>query len=318
MNKAPRTNFFPLKAKDPVIAIETGAFSDKGNKAENEDRFVIFEKLSQFSDEENNSPFRKHSYSFFAVYDGHGGSASAQYLETHLHHNLIEELHTVKDFSSDADPNSPEHIEFVKEVLVNAFLKTDRDLLEELKRRGKNDGSTAVVCLLVDDVAWVANVGDSKAVLTRERGKRPLKIGRLSKDHSPDFLEERRRIEKRGGFVKEGRVLGRLAVSRSFGDPTLKQYGVSATPYVSRVQLDAKRDSFLLLGCDGVWSHMAIKETVDFAHGELLDFSKPSAREVSRRLVKHAVMSRGAADNVTVVLLKIAGNAEEEVIKKEE
>lgn len=60
---------------------------------------------------------------------------------------------------------------------------------------------------------YVANIGDSRAVLCR--GGQPLP---LSIDHKPDLTEERNRIEKAGGFVKEGRVNGTLSLSRSFGD----------------------------------------------------------------------------------------------------
>lgn len=74
-------------------------------------------------------------------------------------------------------------------------------------------GTTAVVLLMTKDKYYVANIGDSRAVLCRSRQAIPL-----STDHKPDNPSEHNRIQKAGGFVTEGRVNGTLSLSRSFGD----------------------------------------------------------------------------------------------------
>jgi protein phosphatase 1G len=75
----------------------------------------------------------------------------------------------------------------------------------------------------------VANSGDSRSVLCRANGGTDAK-GQptyenfdMSVDHKPDNVEEKRRIEKAGGFVSDGRVNGNLNLSRALGDLEYKR-----------------------------------------------------------------------------------------------
>jgi len=48
----------------------------------------------------------------------------------------------------------------------------------------------------LDDICYVANVGDSRAIMSCNRG---TKVIDLSKDHKPSEESEKERIEKNGG-----------------------------------------------------------------------------------------------------------------------
>ena len=69
--------------------------------------------------------------------------------------------------------------------------------------------------VIIDDCqkVHVANAGDSRCVLARSG-----KAVALSFDHKPDNETEKRRIEKAGSTITEGRVDGNLNLSRSLGD----------------------------------------------------------------------------------------------------
>jgi protein phosphatase 1G len=69
------------------------------------------------------------------------------------------------------------------------------------------------VAILSDQNIYVANAGDSRAVLCR--GGKAID---LSEDHKPEIDREQTRIKKAGGSVTaEGRVNGGLNLSRAIG-----------------------------------------------------------------------------------------------------
>jgi serine/threonine protein phosphatase PrpC len=67
--------------------------------------------------------------------------------------------------------------------------------------------------LIIGNKLVCANVGDARAVLCRNG-----KAIDLSVDQKATRIDEQERIKKQGGYIVFGRVLGRLAVTRAFGD----------------------------------------------------------------------------------------------------
>ena len=74
-------------------------------------------------------------------------------------------------------------------------------------------GSTAVCCLISPTHFYIANCGDSRAVLCRN-GVPAV----YTQDHKPSVPAEKKRIQEAGGSVMIHRVNGTLAVSRALGD----------------------------------------------------------------------------------------------------
>lgn len=57
-------------------------------------------------------------------------------------------------------------------------------------------GSCGIVVLIVGDMCYSANVGDSRAIISINRG---ADIIPLSRDHKPSDVQEYQRITKAGG-----------------------------------------------------------------------------------------------------------------------
>jgi len=102
---------------------------------------------------------------------------------------------------------------------MSAFKITDEYFLAQNESIAKKIGSTANICMIVGDRILTVNLGDSRAVLSRNG----MAID-LSVDHKPNMQIETERISRLGGFVTDNRLFGRLGVSRSFGDFEYKNY----------------------------------------------------------------------------------------------
>ncbi|XP_073143775.1 probable protein phosphatase 2C 8 isoform X3 [Henckelia pumila] len=252
------------KFEDKYFSIEADAAENKGSRHTMEDAWVVLHDASL------ESPGNLRC-AHFAVYDGHGGRLAADYAQKHLHRNVL----------SSGLP------------------------------RGWQDGATAVCVWVLGQTVFVANIGDAKAVVARTSEtdcskdvmdrSNSLKAIVLTREHKAIYPQERARIQKAGGSVSSnGRLLGRLEVSRAFGDRNFKKVGVVATPDVHSFTL-TERDHFIILGCDGLWGVFGPIDAVEFVH-KLLKEGLPAAA-VSRHLVREAVRERRCKDNCTAIVM---------------
>ena len=251
----------------------------------------------------------------FGVFDGHGGHEVAKFVTNHF----VDELLKNASFKNAA----------YEKALSETFLRMDEILktpegrkeltaiqLGDSKGHASSEaesyaGCTAVVALIVQNTVYVANAGDSRCVLAKKNEAVPL-----TEDHKPDNDEERRRIEKAGGGVYEGRINGRLNLSRALGDFDYKsnhdlahhEQLVIAVPDI-RVQQLSPDDEFLVLGCDGIWECLLPKQICDFISAKVNDGKKLTAsieELLDFILAKDTQSGQGyGLDNMTCIVVKI-------------
>ncbi|GMF57111.1 unnamed protein product [Phytophthora fragariaefolia] len=130
---------------------------------------------------------------FAAVYDGHGGTAVSQYLRNQLFVLLSPEISQL-DAEMDVAAKSARRLR-VATILNEAVKKLDFEV--QTKTEWKFQGHTAVAVLLIDDVIYSVNVGDSRAVLSRNGD-----AVEPTQDHKPNHPQEQARIESLGGRVQ--------------------------------------------------------------------------------------------------------------------
>jgi protein phosphatase 2C family protein 2/3 len=245
--------------------------SGTGGRLEQEDRFVNRQL---------------HGTSFFAVFDGHGGAACAEYLARHM-----ADRFDVGRIDDDG------HIRSV-------CLGLDSELSHM-----QTTGSTAVFCFVQstgpDAIrVTVGNVGDSRCVVYAWEGTHVKSYS--TADHTPRSTQEKKRIEACGSYVHNGRVRSMLATSRAFGDFFFKDKRVEPSRQEVSVLPDIYRHtvrvgSWIVLASDGLWNVMCERDV----YGMIQENSARSLDEIARRL-KNRAMELGSRDNITVTVIKAA------------
>lgn len=233
------------------------------------------------------------TYSVFALFDGHNGSAAAVYSKENLLTNILRAI--------PPDLNSNEWISALPRALVAGFVKTDKDFQE----KAQTSGTTVTFVIIEGWIVTVASVGDSCAILESSEGE----IYSLSADHRLECSEEEReRITSSGGEV--GRLNtgggteigplrcwpGGLCLSRSIGDMDVGEF-IVPVPYVKQVKLSTTGGR-LIISSDGVWDALSAETAVECCRG-----MPPDA--AASEIVKEAVQLKGLRDDTTCIVVDI-------------
>jgi len=127
-------------------------------------------------------------------------------------------------------------------------------------------GTTANVVFIRKKMCYIANVGDSMAVLYKAG-----KAVRLNLEHKISLSKERERIFNSGTNIINNRVGGRLNLTRAIGDHMFKsnsqlsncQQAVIALPEIHKFTITDDME-FIVMGCDGIWDCVDVQDICDF------------------------------------------------------
>uniref|UniRef100_A0A2K5EQW7 Protein phosphatase, Mg2+/Mn2+ dependent 1M n=1 Tax=Aotus nancymaae TaxID=37293 RepID=A0A2K5EQW7_AOTNA len=294
---------------------------------------------------------------YWALFDGHGGPAAAILAANTLHSCLRRQLEAVVEGLVATRP--PMHLsgrcicpsdpQFVEEkgikaedlvigALESAFQECDEVIGRELEASGQVGGCTALVAVSLQGKLYVANAGDSRAILVRRDEIRPL-----SSEFTPET--ERQRIQQlaflypellAGEFTRlefprrlkgddlgqklfvvtshltfpQARLLGTLAVSRGLGDHQLRvlDTNIQLKPFLLSVpqvtvldvdQLELQEDDVVVMATDGLWDVLSNEQVAWLVRSFL-----PGNQEDPHRFLKLAQMlihsTQGKEDGLTV------------------
>ena len=247
------------------------------------------------------------------VFDGHGGSQVAEYCAQHAPHHVRAALlggggraslspRSSGAFAAETEAALATEPERIQRALVEAFLTMDAAAERDVNV--SNVGCTACVAICGQNDVWVANAGDSRAILCIDGAVTPL-----SRDHKPELPDERSRILSNGGrVIYDGhgshRINGTLNVSRGIGDWYLRHM-VVPTPEVVRVRRPKEatfKRAFLVIASDGLWDVFGSAELGRYMNAAL--DGGATVQQAIEAAVRDAGL-RGSTDNITVAYVSV-------------
>ncbi|XP_061357967.1 protein phosphatase 2C and cyclic nucleotide-binding/kinase domain-containing protein isoform X1 [Gastrolobium bilobum] len=287
---------------------QRGYYPDALDKA-NQDSFCIHTPFGNSPDDH-----------FFGVFDGHGefGAQCSQFVKQKLCENLLR--------------NSKFRLDAV-EACHSAFLTTNSQLHADVLDDSMS-GTTAITVLVRGKTIYVANSGDSRAVIAERRGKDVVAVD-LSIDHTPFRPDELERVKLCGArvltldqieglkdpdvqcwgteegddgdpprlWVPNGMYPG-TAFTRSLGDSIAETIGVVANPEIVVFELTQKHP-FFVLASDGVFEFLSSQTVVEM----VAKFKDP--RDACAAIVAESyrlwLQYETRTDDITIIIVHING-----------
>ncbi|ORY68494.1 protein phosphatase 2C [Pseudomassariella vexata] len=316
-----------LHTPAPLLTADAGNKSTKSSKSADENDGRSETTLQDMVETDNG---------YFAIFDGHAGTFTADWCGKKLHIILEDMIRK--------NPNIP-----IPELLDQTFTNVDAQL-EKLPL--KNSGCTAAIAVLrwEDRVPSSSSATGSQAIApatvaaskatdaskskdsksddndtasvapesahaklkgaaARQRVLYTANVGdariilcrsgkalRLSYDHKGSDENEGKRIANAGGLILNNRVNGVLAVTRALGDTYMKDL-VTGHPYTTETVIQPDMDEFMIIACDGLWDVCSDQEAVDLVR----EVQDPAS--AAKQLVDHA-LARFSTDNLSCMIIR--------------
>ncbi|KAI5671597.1 hypothetical protein M9H77_11961 [Catharanthus roseus] len=257
-----------------------------------------------------------HFATFVGIYDGHGGPEASRFISDNLFLHLMR--------------LAQENGTISEGILRDAFSITEDTFLSFVRRAFAIKpliaaiGSCCLVGVIWKGTLYVANLGDSRAVLGSVGRSKKVVAEQLTRDHNACIEEVRQELrslhpdDSRIVVMKNGvwRIKGIIQVSRSIGDAYLKKPEFSLDPSFPKFHLSEPlhrpvlradpsictrilqpNDKFLIFASDGLWEHLSNQEAVEIV------YNNPRVG-IARRLLKSALTRAAKKGKTSYDLLK--------------
>ncbi|GAV86370.1 LOW QUALITY PROTEIN: cNMP_binding domain-containing protein/Pkinase domain-containing protein/PP2C domain-containing protein, partial [Cephalotus follicularis] len=293
---------------------QRGYYPDALDKA-NQDSFCIHTPFGTSSSDH-----------FFGVFDGHGefGAQCSQFVKRRLCENLLR---------------NPKFQDDAVEACHAAFIATNGQLHADVLDDSMS-GTTAITVFVRGRTIYVANSGDSRAVIAERRGKDFVAVD-LSIDQTPFRADELERVKLCGArvltldqieglknpdvqcwgteeaddgdpprlWMPNGMYPG-TAFTRSIGDSIAESIGVVANPEIVVFEL-TQNHPFVVLASDGVFEFLSSQTVVDMVakYKDPRDACAAIVAESYRLWLQYETRT----DDITVIVVHINGLADSAV-----
>lgn len=259
----------------PTQRVVYGYSSDIGMvRSNNQDSMLAF--LSTLHSVENQPDF-----GLFIVADGMGGhhegeKASAIAVRTIAEHLIDKFYMPILKGPSLKDEDRP----IISEVLADAVQKANTVVSGEIPE----GGTTVTAAVLLNDLIYIAHVGDSRAYLITKDG-----IEQVTRDHS---LVQR--------LIELDQLTPDEAAVHPQRNVLYRAIGQSENLEIDAVTRKLNPGSRLLICCDGLWNQVSDETLLQVVKGS------KTPQEACDHLIRLA-NDRGGPDNITLILVQVPG-----------
>ena len=206
----------------------------------------------------------------FTVADGMGGHNAGDYASSHAVRILVDEIR------EDADYNP---VKVIRHAIEAANTEIRNRAQEDANLRGM--GTTMVVATIVDQYAYIANVGDSRLYVISDE------IRQITKDHS--LVQE---------MVRMGEISEEEARNHPDKNIITRALGAEKTVDVDFFDLKLEKDCTILMCSDGL-SNMVEDSKIQ----EIISDPEADIDQKGNALLREANQN-GGKDNIAVVLVE--------------
>jgi protein phosphatase len=212
----------------------------------------------------------------YVVADGMGGHESGEIAsQTAVDRICRTARDGLSKLGGDATP------ETLESILDDAFQAANNAIKDMSERMGNDMGTTLVAALIYkNELALVANVGDSRAYLMRNSV-----LHQITRDHS---LVAR--------MVEQNRITPEEARHHPHSNILLRTVGTERNVDIDIFRVELEKNDRLLLCSDGLWGE------VDDEDIEVILNHYPDPRVTCRELIR-AAHHGGGKDNITVLIV---------------
>ena len=259
-------------------AIRFFAATDVGNVREhNEDNFLVDKKLS-----------------LFIVADGMGGHAAGEVASAIAVRTIHEEIKRERDLLTDflagargaSRVTNKDILALMEHAVQRACARIHEEAQADAQKRGM--GTTLSALIILGTRGFIAHVGDSRIYMARGGG-----VQQVTDDHT--VYNE---LIKRGKLSREQieKVGHKNAITRAVG--------VYERVDVDTLMIEVLPGDQFLLATDGLTGYLETTE-------ELVGYVTKDGDAATKSLVDLA-KTRGGKDNITVVLVRLGGEAKDD------
>lgn len=273
----------------PATVAEDGFATEIGPRSKQEDNYIA-----------------RAADKLWAVFDGHRGHASSSFAANFLMDHLTGGAGVHSTPSGGQWTGDQERCQNLADSIAH--------LEESMKESnvGGSTGTTACVALVCSDgVLRIANVGDSRAVISDRTGCLRL----VTEDHKAHVEFEARRLEMVGAAAARD---DSLSVTRALGDFDLKAQQLGLCSMVDVYEIRAQPGDVLILASDGVWDVLSAQEAVNIvleeiqnddvaggcAQGAAFSGTPRNGPRCAAQALVRCALDRRTGDNTTVVVAR--------------